>query len=312
MDRLALPPVCDFGFYQRRKHGKWREVAPPDPALEHPVADSHAHLHMLPDPAWELARCAANGVDFLCMIVDPSEDGTRPFDEMAGWQTKAAARERQTVSIAVGVHPHNAKLYDDDIERKLLTRMSDPRVVALGEIGLDYHYDFSPRPAQTEVFRAQIRMAHELGLPISLHIREAHDEALRILDEEGFPQAGTLLHCFNLDAQTLAPWLARDCYVAFGGPLTFKASDDVREAARLVPRNRLLTETDAPYMTPEPMRGMVCGPQHTVYTADVLARTLGCESPEARAELLAQLMDNAKSLLDRAPLPWQRSSAKAE
>ena len=351
------PIFRDALFRQKRKHGKYRVVAAPlgaHAAVAAPfggaltgapagarIADTHAHVQMLPDPALSLAKSLVWGVDFVCDICDVCEDAEAAFAQLATWQAAAPALARELVEatlampdddsavaqtqeqirertsregwddgvhmrIAVGCHPHNAKDFDGEAQARLRALLADPRVCAIGEIGLDYHYDFSPRPAQTEVFRAQIRMARELGLPISLHIREAHDEALRILDEEGFPPAGTLLHCFNLDAQTLAPWLERDCYVAFGGPLTFKASDDVREAARLVPRGRLLTETDAPYMTPEPMRGMVCGPQHTVYTADVLARTLGCESPEARAELLAQLMDNAKSLLDRAPLAWQQ------
>ena len=111
-DRLKMPPERDFGFYQRRKHDKWRAVEPP--ALEGPVADSHAHIHMLPDPAWELARCAANGVDFVCTITDPSEDGTRPFDELDSWREGAGTDV--DARIAVGVHPHNAKLYDEGVD----------------------------------------------------------------------------------------------------------------------------------------------------------------------------------------------------
>ena len=98
-DRLKLPPERDFKFYQRRKHDKWREVAAPEPALEAAVADSHAHIHMLPDPGWELERCAANGVDFVCEITDPSEDGSRPFDELDSWAVSSCV----TVRIAVGV-----------------------------------------------------------------------------------------------------------------------------------------------------------------------------------------------------------------
>ena len=235
-DRLKMPPERDFGFYQRRKHDKWREVPLPEPPLEAPVADSHAHIHMLPNPAWELARCAANGVGFVCEIVDPSEDGSRPFDELADWEREAAsvfnfafengavlskntrnacpdrasttfaekgatdssgtldfeqlaetqiepdltgsdmhsacfltkqglfetqttksehseavpARTDVAVRVAVGVHPHNAKLYDDAIERELRTRLADPRVVAVGEFGLDYLSAFPGCAEQTE------------------------------------------------------------------------------------------------------------------------------------------------------------------
>lgn len=358
------PIFNDALFYQKRKHGKYRAV--PAPQLGAPgatdmpgasdmpgltgvpgapaasIADTHAHVQMLPDPALALAKCMLWGVDFVCDVCDVCEDAERAFANLMVWQAAAPARARElaeaTLSLSadgnpvveqsqaqirtriespgwdagvrmriiVGCHPHNAKKFDADAQARLRELLCDPRVCAIGEIGLDYHYDFSPRQVQIEAFRTQIRMAHELGMPISLHIREAHDEALRILDEEGFPQAGTLLHCFNLDGEVLAPWLERGCYVAFGGPLTFKASDYVREAARCVPHDRLLTETDAPYMTPEPMRGMVCGPHHTVFTADVLAQTLGCTTPEERIELFGQLAQNARRLLDREPLAWQK------
>ena len=213
------------------------------------------------------------------------------------------------VRFAVGCHPHNAKFYDDDLERALLDRLADPRVSAVGEIGLDYHYDFSPREDQREAFRRQIRVAKQAGLPVVLHVREAHDEAFAILQEEGFPEAGTLLHCFNLDAAEVARWVEAGCYIAFGGPLTFKKADEVREAAALVPADRLLTETDSPYMTPEPVRGTDCGPAHTIYTANVLCEVRGADTPEARAALLAQLYENAQHLLNRKPTCWQRIGA---
>ncbi len=207
----------------------------------------------------------------------------------------------------MGCHPHNAKFYNDSLEADLRALLMDPRVSALGEIGLDYHYDFSPRDDQRDAFRRQIRLAKECGLPIALHLREAHDEALAIMREEGFPEAGTLLHCFNLDWATLEPWVEADCYVAFGGALTFKNADDTREAAARVPANRLLTETDAPYMTPEPMRGMTCLPDHVLFTAACLTEVRGCEPGAAREAFLAQLMDNARALLDRPATAWQKS-----
>ena len=103
------------------------------------------------------------------------------------------------VRIAAGVHPHNAKDWTPELKAALRERLRDRRVSAVGEIGLDYHYDLSPRDVQQDVFRAQIRLAKEAGLPIALHMREAHDDGFAILEEEGFPEAGTLLHCFNLD-----------------------------------------------------------------------------------------------------------------
>ena len=183
------------------------------------------------------------------------------------------------VRIAVGCHPHNAKYYDDGLEADLRRMLKDPRVAALGEIGLDYHYDFSPRDDQREAFRRQLR----------------------------FPEAGTLLHCFNLDWATLDPWVEAGCYVAFGGALTFKNADDTREAAARVPADRLLTETDAPYMTPEPMRGMTCLPDHVLFTAERLAEACGRAPGTQREEFLARLMDNARELLDRPATAWQKN-----
>ena len=304
-DRLKMPLEHDFKFYQRRKHDKWREVPAPEPALEAPIADSHAHIHMLPDPAWELVRCAANGVGFVCEITDPSEDGSRPFEELDSWEEQASRQLDGSASptyvrIAVGVHPHNAKLYDESVEAALVERLADPRVVALGEIGLDYHYDLSPRDVQRLVFRRQIAIAKEKGLPIALHLRggedpvadDAHAEAFAILQEEGFPEAGTLLHCCALPPDQLKGWIDAGCFIAYGGALTFKNADDAREGAKLVPADRLLLETDSPYMTPEPMRGAACTPAHVVFTAACLAEVRGIAPGDDRRAFLQQLYDN--------------------
>mgnify|MGYP002510311711 CR=1 FL=1 len=294
--RLKLPPERDFGFYQRRKHDKWRAVAPPEPALEGPVADSHAHVHMLSDPAHEFARAAANGVDFICEVTDPSEDGKRPFDELDAWLAGSGV----TTCIAVGVHPHNAKLFTPEVEAELVARLQDPRVAALGEIGLDYHYDLSPREAQRDVFRRQIKLAQQHSLPIALHLRggedpqvdNAHAEAFQILREEGALGPRTLLHCCALPPDEIVPWIEADCYIAYGGALTFKNADAAREGARLVPAERLMLETDSPYMTPEPMRGAACTPAHVIFTAAALAEVRGVEPGPARESFLAQLHEN--------------------
>lgn len=295
-DRLKLPPERDFGFYQRRKHDAWRVVEPPSPALEALVADSHAHIHMLPDPAWELERCAANGIDFVCEIVDPSEDGSRPFDELDAWTAGVSV----DVRMATGVHPHNAKLYNEAVEAELLKRLRDPRVVALGEVGLDYHYDLSPRDVQRDVFRRQVALAKEHDLPIVLHLRggedperdNAHREAFEILSEMDALGPGTLLHCCTLPPEELRPWIEADCHVAYGGAITFKAADAAREGVCLVPENRLLLETDSPYMAPEPMRGAACTPAHVVFTAARLAEVRGVETGGDRCRFLQQVHAN--------------------
>ncbi len=321
------PLFYDALFRQKRKGGKWRVM--PAPVLPGSVADTHAHLQMLQDPALELARAGAHGVGFVETIVDPADDGFTTFAALPGWLMEAARVLKvmededdgeagivadpavPAVRIAVGVHPHNAKDWTPELAAALREHLHDRRVSAVGEIGLDYHYDLSPRDVQKDVFRAQIRLAKEAGLPVALHMREAHDDGFAILSEEGFPEAGTLLHCFNLDAAELARWVEAGCYIAFGGPVTFKRADEVREAAALVPADRLLTETDSPYMTPEPLRGTECGPAHTIYTAEKLCEVRGAQAPEARAELLAQLYENAQRLLNRPSTPWQRGEANA-
>lgn len=309
--RRAEPVFNDVVFRQKRKHATYREVAPP--TLEAPVADTHAHLQLLPDPVLSLARCAAHNVSFICTISDVHEDGSTTFDCLDGWRRDAAQRAAVLVGctqdeaaarvprlrIATGCHPHHARYYDDALEATLRARAADARVCAIGEIGLDFHYDYSPRDDQRRAFRRQLRVARECGLPVILHVREAHGEALGIMRDEGFPDEGTLLHCFNLDEETLAPWVEAGCFIAFGGPLTFKKADDTRKAAATVPLDRLLTETDAPFMTPEPMRGMICGPDHVIFTAACMAEVCGRPPGSERKAFLEQLMSNARGLLDR-------------
>lgn len=316
---VPLDSLTDFErdllFYQKRKKEKCRFVEPP--CLNGAIADTHAHLDMLSDPARALARSAYYGIRFICTIMDVQEDAQTTFDKLPDWLEGAKdlyARYdlgdfdlvKPQIRVGIGCHPHNAKFYDDTLERKLESALHHPLVAAIGEVGLDYHYDHSPRPEQREAFRCQIRLAHKTGLPLILHLREAHDDGYAIMCEEGFPEAGVLLHCFNLDKETLRPWAEAGCYVAFGGPVTFKNTPEVRESAREVPLDRLLTETDSPFMTPEPLRGIECGPEYTIFTAAKLLEIFECTTAEEQKEFLDQLFANACSLLDREPTPWQR------
>ncbi|MEE1421322.1 MAG: TatD family hydrolase [Eggerthellaceae bacterium] len=294
------------------------------PRLFGSLADTHAHLQMLSDPAWSLVRSAYYDVSFICDITDPSDGEVNPYDALPLWCHDACehinrlAREGVTHSIsgellalpslriAAGVHPHNAKCYDRELEVKLLRQLSDPRTAALGEVGLDYHYDFSTHDEQRRVFARQIELAHTTGLPLILHMREAHDEGFALLEEYGWPQAGVLLHCFNLDPETLKPWLERDCYVAFGGPVTFKNAPEVAQSALEVPLDRLLTETDSPYMAPEPLRGIACSPEFTLFTAKRLCNLFDKQTSNEQTSFLNQLYTNAQRLLNRAPSTWQQ------
>lgn len=309
--------IDDLKFRIKRKNGTYKEIPVPDPALEFPLADVHCHLSMLGARDFALARAAAYGIDFICCVTDVAEDAGSSYRSVDDWRVSAAARLSAmaedeslfvpSIKMACGCHPHNAKEYDSNLERALLRHLSDGRTCALGEIGLDYHYDLSPRDVQRKVFRRQIDIAHRTGLPVQLHVREAHDDAFAILDEMGFPEAGVLLHCFNLGPAEAERWLDRGCYLSVGGAVTFASSDDLREAVKMIPANRLLIETDAPYMTPAPLRGCENGPEYTIFTAAKIAEVRGCSSSDKRQGLLRAMHENAMSLFDRDATLWQTS-----
>lgn len=257
------------------------------PVLGAPIADTHAHLDMLEDPARALARAALAGVDFVVTVVDPTEKPERTFGELSAWRAEAArllvgegsVAAVPDVRLIIGAHPHNAKDFGAEARAKLRVLATDSLVAGIGEIGLDYHYDYSPREDQRRTFAAQLKTAHDLGLPAVVHLREAHDDGEAVLREVGPPAAGCVLHCFTGDAELLGRFLDLGCLVSFAGPATFRKADEIREAAARVPLDRLLVETDCPFMAPEPFRGHKNEPAFTVLTALRIAGVRGI-SPE--------------------------------
>ena len=232
------------------------------------------------------------------------------FDEPSSLLAAEHANRYPWCYAVIGMHPHDSKLMDEAmLERFRQIAKSEPKVKAIGEIGLDFHYDLSPRDVQQNVFRRQVQLAHVTGLPLVLHVRDAHEDAFRILEEEGWPEAGTLLHCCSVGPDELARWVERGAHVAFGGAVTFQRSDDLRASSAMVPADRLLTETDAPYMAPVPFRGIECGPEFTVFTAERIAEVRGAAPGEARRALLQQMHDAGVAFLDREPTEWQRAHA---
>jgi TatD DNase family protein len=193
------------------------------------------------------------------------------------------AEQYEGVYAAVGVHPHDARLFDDAAERRLgqLVGQSE-RVIAWGEIGLDYHYDHSPRDVQREVFSRQLRLARAASLPVIIHSRAADDETVEILrDECGAP--GLLpgvMHCFGGSPAMAERVLELGFYISFAGNVTFKKAENLREAARVVPLERLLIETDCPYLTPVPFRGRRNEPARVVEVARWLAALHALETEE--------------------------------
>lgn len=261
------------------------------PAFSGPVADTHAHLDMLEDPALAIARAARAGVGFIATVADVTEDAHRTYDELDEWIATAAATlaaeglgdlPMPQIRIVLGAHPHNAKDWSPAAEKEFRRLVADPRTCAVGELGLDYHYDHSPRDIQRDAMRAHLALAHEFALPAVIHLREAHDDGLAILSELGMPQAGAILHCYTLDEHVMQPFIELGCHVSFAGPVTFKKAEQIRDAARAVPAGRILTETDCPFMAPEPFRGRTNEPALVAFTAARMAQARG-EEPEAFA-----------------------------
>ncbi len=255
------------------------------------LVDSHCHLDY-PDFAPELpqvlARAAEAGVSHLVTIstrVDRFE------------QILAIAERYEQISCSVGTHPHEAE-HELDITTADLVRLSaHPKVVAIGEVGLDYHYDKSPREAQAHGFHTHIAAARETGLPLVIHAREADDDVAEILERESAKGAFPfLLHCFTAGPDLARRAVALGGYVSFSGVITFKKSEALRAIAAELPAERLLVETDAPFLAPMPHRGKRNEPAFVRQTATVLAETRGL-SLEAMA---AQTTENFYRLFSKA------------
>jgi len=262
------------------------------------LVDSHCHLDF-PDFADELdavvARARAAGIGRIVTI------STR----VARHDGLIAIAERfPDVFCSVGTHPHNAHEELDVTAVDLVARARHPKVVAIGEAGLDYHYDFSPRDAQERGFRTHIAAARETGLPLVIHAREADEDIARILEEEtqkgAFP---AVLHCFTGGRDLAMRAIALGLSISFTGIITFKNSADLRAIAAELPADRILVETDAPYLAPGKYRGKRNEPSYVVETAKVLAETRGV----AFDEIARQTTENFFRLFSKVP----RSAAAA-
>jgi TatD DNase family protein len=239
------------------------------------LVDSHCHLDF-PDFAAELdevvARARAASVGRMVTI------STRVKKHA---QILAIAEKFPDVFCSVGTHPHYAQEETDVDAHALVTIAGHPKVVAIGEAGLDYHYDKSPRDQQEASFRQHIAAARETGLPLVIHSRDCDADMARILDEEtGKGTFTAVLHCFTGSRDLALKAISLGHYVSFTGILTFKRSDELRAIAAALPAERVLVETDAPYLAPLPYRGQVNEPAYVVETAKVLAQTCGVPADE--------------------------------
>lgn len=255
------------------------------------LIDSHAHLNdnrFAHDTEDVLARAVASGITAIINV---------GYDVVSSRDVVALAASHPFLFAAVGIHPHDAKSVTAETLHELGCLLKAGKVVALGEIGLDYFYDHSPRQVQRDAFRAQIRLARECSLPIIVHDRDAHLDVMDILRQEEAGEVGGVMHCFSGDVA-----LAREClnlgfYLSLAGPVTFKNAADVTEVARFVPLDRLLLETDAPYLAPVPWRGKRNEPAYVRQVAEKVAQIRG----QDLSIIAEQTCENARKLFGLEP-----------
>ncbi|MHB1956981.1 MAG: TatD family hydrolase [Sulfobacillus sp.] len=250
--------------------------------------DSHCHIQ---DPDFDADREAvyqrarAQGVGLLV-----------PGYSMAtSYLAMEFAELHDEAYALIGVHPHDAKDVSEENLTELRSWSDSPKVVGIGEIGLDYHYMNSPAPRQREVFLRQLELARELGLPVSVHSRDAEPDTLELLDR--VPGVQGVLHCFTGSEEFANQLLSRGFYVSFAGPISFKNAHALRAVVSAVPKDRLLVETDAPYLSPAPWRGQRNEPLRVIRNAEVVAAQKNCTTKE----VFSFTMSNTYNLFSRMP-----------
>ena len=246
------------------------------------MIDSHCHLAdevFAADLEAVIARARDAGLERVLTILSAG-------DEKESAQAERVAALWPDSRFSIGVHPHSAKTFADapgqaaQVVREQLARTPGAR--AIGEVGLDYHYDFAPRDVQQQVFRAQVALARELDLPVVIHMREADEDTVRILQEEGGGALRGVLHCFTGGPALARAGLDLGFYISLSGIVTFPKAAELRETVRAVPLDRVLIETDSPFLAPVPHRGGRNEPAHVARVADALAALHGISAEEAR------------------------------
>lgn len=233
------------------------------------LTDTHAHLNLKAyrrDRQEVIRRAADAGVRFIINV---------GFDLETSRQSVELATAHPAIRASVGVHPHGASELDDELLERLSAMARDESVVAIGETGLDYYRDLSPREDQQRAFRSQIRLARDLGLPLIVHNRDALEDTLSILEDEGASETGGVMHCFPGDRSYADRVLEAGFHVGIGGPVTYSSSERLRGVAEVVPLNRLLLETDAPWLAPEPHRRGRNEPAYVKLVAEKIAEIRG-------------------------------------
>ncbi len=261
----------------RRARGPAVPEVPPREGHGHPplaLVDTHAHLDLLGEDVGEALRRAREAGVAGVVTVGINLESSRRAVEMA--------HTYPGVRAVVGVHPHDAGDLDREALRELKRLAADPAVVGIGETGLDFYRDLSPRPDQERAFRAQLELARELGLAVVVHDREAHAETLRVLEEYAPFDGKLVMHCFSGDLQMAHAVLEMGGYVSVAGPVTFHNARRLQDIVRALPLDRLLVETDCPFLSPHPYRGKPNSPARLVLVASKVAELKGVPLEELR------------------------------
>lgn len=236
--------------------------------------DSHCHLEngrFEEDLPEVLARMKDAGVN-RCILAGSDMETSE--------QIVALTKEHAHVYGVVGIHPHDAKTWTDDCADRLAQWVKEERIVGIGEIGLDYYYDHSPRGVQKEVFVKQLLLARELDMPAVFHVRDAHGDVLDLLRANRSQLPAGVVHCYSGSVESAREYLDMGFYISFAGPITFKNANKLLDVAKYVPQDRILVETDSPYLAPVPMRGRRNEPTFVQYVAQTVAELRGISAEE--------------------------------
>ncbi len=248
------------------------------------LVDTHCHLqaHAFDEDREEVIQRSLETLDWLVVV----------GDDIATSQA-AVALARPGVYAAVGVHPYHAQAVNDNVIAELREVARQPGVVALGEFGLDYYkYSDTPRETQEEAFRRQLELAAELQLPVVIHNRDAQDDIIRVIDEYASGLAGGIMHCFSGDAALAAKCAQWGFHVSFAGNVTFPKAQPLRDVAATISLDKILVETDSPYLAPQPVRGKRCEPHWVLHTAKTLAEVMDVDFDA----FVRQTTENASAL----------------
>lgn len=237
------------------------------------LIDTHTHINMIEgiSEADIIRNAALNNVKKIVVPASCAKDIDEVFE---------LAQNYENIYCYLGIHPEEAKDWNGEIEEKIKTLASSPKVVGIGEIGLDYYWDKSNIDLQKEIFIKQIELANELNLPLNIHDRDAHKDTFDILKEHN-KNSAVIMHCFSGSHEFALECIKEGWYIALGGVVTFKNAKKMKEVAKIVPIEKLLLETDAPYLTPVPHRGEENQPAYIKFTAEEIAKLKGISFEEA-------------------------------